>query len=329
MMIVRGFATSALILLLAVFPNTQARASEVLTADDINHASFDGEVSEERNPLAMRLQVMLDRAHFSPGVIDGFTGGNTDKALRAYAQENDLGDEGALNEALWAHLTERDPEPAFATYTITEDDLAEPFVESIPEDYAQLAEMERLSYTGPDEMFAERFHMDIGLFHALNPQVDFGRAGEEILVANVDGHMASGDVVRIVVSRGEASVRAFDENDNLVAFYTATIGSEQTPSPTGTHEVEAVVLMPNYTYRPSVNFQQGDLTENLILPPGPNNPVGSVWIDLSEPTYGIHGTPEPSKIDKTYSQGCVRLTNWDAEELAELVEVGATVEFVD
>jgi lipoprotein-anchoring transpeptidase ErfK/SrfK len=328
-MIARGFAASTLILLLALFPVGLAHSAERFTADDINSASFDGEVSEERNPVAMRLQVMLDRVHFSPGVIDGFTGGNTDKALQAYARERGLGDDGQLTQELWSHLTQADPKPAFTTYAITEEDLAEPFVESIPDDYAQLAEMERLSYTGPDEMFAERFHMDLGLLHALNPDADFGRAGTEILVADVADQMATGEVVRIVVSRGESSVRALDEDDNLVAFYTATVGSEQTPSPTGTHEVEAVVLMPNYTYRPDVNFQQGDLDRNLILPPGPNNPVGSVWIDLSEPTYGIHGTPEPSKIDKTYSHGCVRLTNWDAEELAELVDVGAVVEFVD
>jgi lipoprotein-anchoring transpeptidase ErfK/SrfK len=332
-MIARGFAASTLIILLALFPGGLAHSTERLAAEDINRAGFDGQVSEERNPVAMRLQVMLDRAHFSPGVIDGFSGGNTDKALMAFAREKGLGEgapaEGVLTEELWSYLTQGDPEPAFTTYAITEEDLAEPFAESIPEDYAQLAEMERLSYTGPDEMLAERFHMDIGLLHALNPDADFGRAGAEILVAHVADRRAAGKVVRIVVSRGEASVRALDEGDNLVAFYTATVGSEQTPSPTGTHEVKAVVLMPNYTYRPDVNFQQGDLDRNLILPPGPNNPVGSVWIDLSEPTYGIHGTPEPSKIDKTYSHGCVRLTNWDAEELAELVEIGTIVEFVD
>ncbi|HSP25017.1 MAG TPA: L,D-transpeptidase [Saliniramus sp.] len=328
-MIARGFAAPALILLLAVLPGTQALSAERFTAEEINSANFDGEVSDERNPVAMRLQVMLDRADFSPGVIDGFTGGNTDKALRAYARANDLGDDGVLTEELWSRLTQGDQEPAFTTHAITEEDLAEPFVESIPEDYAELAEMERLSYTGPEEMFAERFHMDIDLLRALNPEADFGRAGAEILVAAVKEDIADGEVARIVVSRGEASVRAFDADDNLIAFYTATIGSEQTPSPTGTHEVEAAVLMPNYTYRPDVNFKQGELDQNLILPPGPNNPVGSVWIDLSEPTYGIHGTPEPSKIDKTYSHGCVRMTNWDAEELAALVKVGSIVEFVD
>lgn len=314
----------ALLLLVTLSPV----ATHALTIDEINRAGFVGEVSEGRNPLAMRLQVMLDRAHFSPGVIDGFMGGNADKALQAYARERGLATGENLSEEIWSRLVSDDSEPAFITYTITEDDLDEHFVDSIPGGYDQLAAMERLSYTGPKEMFSERFHMDIGLLDELNPDADFGRAGTEILVANVADYRASGEVTRIVVSREAASVRGYDANDNLIVFYTATVGSEQTPSPSGRHTVEVVVLMPNYTYRPGVNVQQGDLDKNLILPPGPNNPVGSVWIDLSEPTYGIHGTPEPSKIDKTHSQGCVRLTNWDAEELAELVDKGTIVEFV-
>lgn len=329
-MISRRAASVAIFLFAAAFP----AVSHALTADDINQASFsadasDGEVSDERSPVAMRLQVMLDRTDFSPGVIDGFMGGNTDKALQAYAREHDLGTDAELSEEIWSRLVSDDPEPAFMTYTITEKDLEEDFVDSIPDAYDKLAEMERLSYTGPEEMFAERFHMDIDLLRELNPEADFGAAGTEILVAAVTDSRASGEVKRISVSRGESSVRGYDADDNLVVFYTATVGSEQTPSPSGTHEVEVVVLMPNYTYRPDENFKQGDLDENLILPPGPNNPVGSVWIDLSEPTYGIHGTPEPAVIDKTYSHGCVRLTNWDAEELAELVDKGTVVEFVD
>jgi lipoprotein-anchoring transpeptidase ErfK/SrfK len=327
MKISRRVVSTALFLLMAFFP----AASHALTADDINRAGFADAASEGRSPVAMRLQVMLDRSSFSPGVIDGFTGGNTDKALQAYARERDLGAGDELTEEIWSRLVAEDEDrgPAFIAYTITEEDLDEDFVESIPDGYDKLAEMERLSYTGPDEMFAERFHMDIGLLRDLNPDADFAAPGTEILVANVADHRATGEVTRIVVSRGTSAVRGYDADENLVVFYTATVGSEQTPSPSGTHTVEAVVLMPNYTYRPDVNFQQGDLDRNLILPPGPNNPVGSVWIDLSEPTYGIHGTPEPSLIDKTYSHGCVRLTNWDAEELAELVDVGAVVEFVD
>ena len=123
-------------------------------------------------------------------------------------------------------------------------------------------------------------------------------------------------------------MRAYDAQDRLVAAYPATIGSAENPSPSGTHQVEAIAANPVYYYNPN-NFVQGDNTEPLELPPGPNNPVGTMWIDLSQPSYGIHGTPEPSKIDKTASNGCVRLTNWDAEELATLVDPGVTVEFIE
>jgi lipoprotein-anchoring transpeptidase ErfK/SrfK len=124
-------------------------------------------------------------------------------------------------------------------------------------------------------------------------------------------------------------VVAFAEDDTMVAVYPATIGSEDNPSPSGTHKVNGVARHPVYEYNPKINFQQGKNKKPLTLPSGPNNPVGTVWIDLSEPTYGIHGTPEPSLIDKSGSHGCVRLTNWDAEELAGMVKPGVIVDFVD
>lgn len=315
---------TALLALVWMAPGAMA-----LSLDDINDARFEDGAAEAdaRIPAVIRIQVILDRAHFSPGVIDGFTGGNTDKALAAYAGENALDGGGELDEVLWRHLTEADPDPVFTTYEITQDDLDEPLVDSIPESYAEQSRMERLSHTSRAEMLAERFHMDIGLLRDLNPDADFDAAGTEILVADVLDRAAATDVARIVVARGEASVRAYDAAGDLVAFYTATIGSEETPSPEGTHDVEVVVRMPNYTYRPREGSSQGD--EALVLPPGPNNPVGSVWIGLTEPGYGIHGTPDPALIDKTYSLGCVRLTNWDAEELADLVDAGTAVEFVD
>jgi lipoprotein-anchoring transpeptidase ErfK/SrfK len=136
-------------------------------------------------------------------------------------------------------------------------------------------------------------------------------------------------VTRIEVDKKQAQLRAFTASGDMVAAYPVTVGSDQLPSPSGTHRVVAIVREANYTYQPNENFQQGDNDEPLILPPGPNNPVGGIWIDLSEPTYGLHGTPEPDKIDKTPSHGCVRMTNWDARELAEMVSKGTVVEFID
>ena len=136
-------------------------------------------------------------------------------------------------------------------------------------------------------------------------------------------------VARIEADKRLRQLRAYDAQGVLIVAYPATIGSEDNPSPSGSHVVEGVATMPNYTYNPKINFQQGDNAEVLTIPPGPNGPVGSIWIDLSEPTYGIHGTPEPSLIDKTGSHGCVRLTNWDAEELAKMVSPGVVVDFID
>jgi lipoprotein-anchoring transpeptidase ErfK/SrfK len=140
--------------------------------------------------------------------------------------------------------------------------------------------------------------------------------------ANVTRQVAS-----IIADKGREQVRAYDAAGRLVVSYPATIGSTDTPSPTGTVSVERIAINPEYTYNPKINFKQGENDKVLRIPPGPNGPVGSVWIALSKPTYGIHGTPDPSKIGKTNSHGCVRLTNWDAQELAKLVKKGVTVEF--
>jgi lipoprotein-anchoring transpeptidase ErfK/SrfK len=188
--------------------------------------------------------------------------------------------------------------------------------------------MPSLAYTGPQEMLAERFHMDARLLAALNPGADFSLAGTTIWVTSVEGAPVTGTIARIVADKGRSQVRAYDAQNRLIVAYPATIGSADNPSPFGEHTVESVAPSPVYYYDPA-NFVQGNNTEKLTLPSGPNNPVGSTWIDLSAPGYGIHGTPDPTKIGKTASHGCVRLTNWDAEELAGMVEPGVAVSFVE
>jgi lipoprotein-anchoring transpeptidase ErfK/SrfK len=168
--------------------------------------------------------------------------------------------------------------------------------------------------------------MDVKLLQILNPNAGY-QAGDEIYVT-APGPKREGTVATIQADKALRQVRAYDAAGVLLAAYPATIGSEQNPSPSGIHVVQGVAHSPTYTYNPKINFQQGDNKEILTLPPGPNGPVGSIWIDLSEPTYGIHGTPEPSLIDKTGSHGCVRLTNWDAEELAGMVAAGVKVDFM-
>jgi len=282
-----------------------------------------GDASED----VARIQVLLDRAGLSPGVIDGRMGDNVNKALSAYRDKMGQGlrtyDPQSIEQAL-----EETGGPAFADYTIQPTDAAGPFVASVPEDYSEKAKLDRLGYTSVTEMLAERFHMDENYLKALNPQANFNRPGTVIKIVNA-GEPVKGEVVRIVADKAKKQVRAFDSSGRLVVAYPATIGSSDTPSPSGTHTVERIAFDPGYTYNPKLNFKQGNNDQVLSIPPGPNGPVGSIWIALSKPTYGIHGTPEPSKIGKTESHGCVRLTNWDATELAKLVKPGVTVEFAE
>jgi len=315
------------ILLLMIWP---ARAAPELTKEAIDSAEFsqwsEARSGESPHPFLIRVQVLLDRAHVSPGVIDGLFGENVKKAIRAYREREKIGEGEGIDEAFWGALA-KDAGPVVEEYEITEEDVNGRYVQDLPEDYSKLAEMEWLGYRAPTEMLAERFHMDQDLLQVLNPDADFSRPGTTILVA-APGEDAEGKVTRVVVDRGRGELFAYDAEDRLVAAYPATIGSEENPSPSGTHEVKAIAPEPTYTYRPDENFQQGENDETLVLPPGPNGPVGIMWIDLTEPTYGIHGTPEPAEISKAASHGCVRLTNWDAQELAELVRSGETmVEF--
>nr|WP_313428128.1 L,D-transpeptidase [Brevundimonas diminuta] len=273
-----------------------------------------------------RAQILLDRAKFSPGVIDGLGGDNTRQAIAAFEKAAGLPQDGVLDAEVFRRLTAGDDGRVLTDYTIAAADLAGPFIGQVPADLTEMAKLHTVGYATPLEMLAERFHMTEGLLQALNPGVDFGKAGQTIVVAAVAQTELTGDVAHIVVDKAERSVRVYDAADRLLAFYPATIGSSTRPAPSGDLTVVGVAPEPNYTYDPDrVSYDRGD--RKVIVPPGPNNPVGSVWIDLSRDTYGIHGTPDPSKVGKTFSSGCVRLTNWDAEQLASKVKPGVRVTF--
>lgn len=273
-----------------------------------------------------RAQILLDRANFSPGVIDGLGGDNTRQAIAAFEKSAGLPQDGVLDAEVFRRLTASDDGRVLTDYTIAAADLAGPFIGQVPADLADMAKLQTVGYATPLEMLAEKFHMTEGLLQALNPGADFGKAGQTIVVAAVAQTELTDDVAHIVVDKAERSVRVYDAADRLLAFYPATIGSSARPAPSGELTVVGVAPEPNYTYDPDrVSYDRGD--RKVIVPPGPNNPVGSVWIDLSRDTYGIHGTPDPSKVGKTFSSGCVRLTNWDAEQLASKVKPGVRVTF--
>ena len=273
----------------------------------------------------VRLQVLLDRTVFSPGMIDGLAGDNTRQAIGAYRKANNLGSGDRADAALLQHLAAADTARVMTQYVTTAADVAGPFS---PPAQGELADIARsgTNFVSPLERLAERFHITEALLQGLNPGVDFARAGQTLVVPAVTDTPLAG-VARIVVDKTERSARAFDAAGKLLAFYPATIGSSERPAPSGTVTVVGVAPEPNYTYDPSrVTYDRGD--QKVVIPAGPNNPVGTVWIDLSRDTYGIHGSPDPSKIGKTASNGCVRLTNWDAEQLAAGVKPGVVVRFI-
>ncbi len=275
-----------------------------------------------------RIQVLLDRAHFSPGVIDGYDGDNVRKAVSEYQARHGVRVTGVADEALLLDLANRDTTPALITYVLTTADVSGPFV-AVPQDLEAMSRLAHVGYERASEAVAEKFHMDEDLLRLLNPNVDFTRAGVEIVVANA-GDDLNVLVASIEVDKQAMVVRAFDASGALLAFYPATIGSGAAPAPTGDFAVRAIAFDPTYNYDPVRLPTFGERDHGaLTIAAGPNNPVGAVWIALTADTYGIHGAPNPATVSKTQSHGCVRLTNWDAVELGRAVRAGAPVRFLE
>ena len=280
------------------------------------------------NAAMVRIEVLLDRAHFSPGVIDGFNGENVRKAVSAYQAAHNMPVNGQADNQLLQTLTTADQSAALVAYTISADDVRGPFA-PVPQDLEAMSHLDHLGYASAAEGLAEKFHMDEDLLRKLNPNVDFNTAGAQVVVANA-GSDLDADVASIVIDKRERSLRAFDASGNLLAFYPATIGSPDAPAPSGDFTVRAVAFNPTYHYDPSRLPTFGHRDHGaLTIAAGPNNPVGAVWIALSLDTYGIHGAPEGQQVSKTQSHGCVRLTNWDATELGHAVRAGVPVSFRD
>ncbi|MDM1290247.1 L,D-transpeptidase family protein [Acinetobacter indicus] len=305
-----------------------APAKASWTLDGLNNASWYENIGKGQFPVYARAHVMLNNAHASPGAIDGTSGKNTLKAIASFQQMNGIKPTGVLTQETWDALIARQgSKPAFVEYTITEDDLKGPYVKSIPGDYALQAKMKGLHYTSVTEMLGEKFHMDENFLKKLNPNANFNKAGQKLIVANVRNDLPE-DIHLIVAHKGAKQLYLFNSRNQMIASFPASIGNTNTPSPTGTYKVTGVAPNPWYSYSPS-NFIQGKNMKPLSLPPGPNGPVGNIWIGLSKKSFGIHGTPNPSMISKSYSHGCIRLTNWDANDLGRKVRSGVTVKFLE
>ena len=290
-----------------------------MEAQKVNSATWKQGMKRNRDTTT-KLQALLNWHQNGVGAVDGYWGKNSRKAMQAFQMANGLAVTDTLNIETWQALTKNDKlmaQPVLVNYQLTDADINIKTT-VIPAGAEAKAKLEGMYYETVIEGLAEKFHISESYLKALNPNAKFS-VGETITVYN-PGNPNIKPVSRVVADKTTETLYAYDDKGILVASYPTTVGSTATPSPTGTHTVAVKVHEPNYTY----TAENGSKS---ILPPGPNNPVGSVWIGLSKPSYGIHGSPDPARISRQASAGCIRLTNWDALALLGVIQSGATVEF--
>lgn len=296
-------------------------------------------------PSPLALQVVLDRAGFSPGEIDGQIGPRTRRALEAFHVARHLDVTGRGDCGTWQALEGPQIEP-LVEYTIRPEDVAGPFLDGVPGDLMEQSKLASLSYTAPVEALGEHFHASPRLLAAINAEAAF-LAGETILVPNVivaplthrpppirdspdhnpsEAHDRAADHL-VIVSNATSSLRVETPDGEVMAYAPVTVGSEHDPLPIGVWKVTTVRFEPEFFYNPDLFWDADPLHSKARIAAGPNNPVGLVWIGITREHYGLHGTPEPARIGWTESHGCVRMTNWDALRIARLVGPGTVVRF--
>lgn len=287
-----------------------------------------GETTRDDEGDVTALQVALHRAGFSTGEIDGRAGSNTLKAVTAFQAANDLPATGVADDETRRFLRLRTPGELFATYTLTAEDVGGPFLGKIPDDMMEKSALPALGWSSIDEMLGERFRCSPALLRRLNPGLEFA-VGDILRVPDFAALSNPGKATQVTVSKGRSVVEATDASGGIVFFAPVTAGSSRDPLPLGTWKVKGIAQSPTFHYNPDLFWDAVPEHAKATVPAGPNNPVGVVWIDIDKDHYGLHGTPEPSKVGHAESHGCVRLTNWDARTLAGMVGPGTPVLFVE
>ena len=276
----------------------------------------------DKGAAVLRAQILLDRARFSPGELDAAYGSNMRQAIAGYQASRGLPVNGNVDAATWAAL-DTDSAPVLVSVTLGAADVAGPF-KPLPPGMMARSKLDALGYSSSLEALGEKFHASPALLQQLNPGRDFGRAGEQLVVPAVEAAAPMPVVAKVVVDKSDSTVSLLDEAGKVVAQYPASTGSEHDPLPIGDWKIKGVGKNPVFHYNPKLFWDAKAMDAKATLAAGPNNPVGVVWVDLSKDHYGIHGTPEPSKVGKTESHGCIRLTNWSALELSQAVRPGMT-----